>query len=91
MRPRPTVHASMTTQWPVVLVVSTLAFFAAANHATAQDGQQPPREIRETIEGTWELLEWHVNGEVVRPPQMEGRWMANDGTIIRKYRKVSEG
>ncbi len=47
----------------------------------AQDGM-PPADVREAIEGTWELTEWHVGDQVLRPPDMEGRWMVHDGLVM---------
>ena len=44
----------------------------------AQD-EMPPSDVREVIEGTWELTEWHVGDQVLRPPDMEGRLMVHDG------------
>ena len=47
----------------------------------AQDGM-PPADVRAVIEGTWELTEWHVGDVIVRPPEMEGRWMVYDGVVM---------
>ena len=55
--------------------------FVLTAHAGAQDGQPPP-EVRAVIEGTWELIEWHVGDEVLQPPAMEGRWMVHDGLVM---------
>ena len=41
-----------------------------------------PADIRRVLEGTWTLEEWHVNGEVMRPPEMTGRWMVHDGIVM---------
>ncbi len=37
---------------------------------------------RSVIEGTWQLEEWHVNGEVLKPPQADGRWSNRDGVVL---------
>lgn len=42
----------------------------------------PPADVRAVIEGTWELVEWHVGDRVLRPPDMEGRWMVHDGLVM---------
>ena len=39
-------------------------------------------ELRATVEGTWQLDEWHVNGHVLRPPQVDGRWSNRDGVVL---------
>ena len=41
-----------------------------------------PADIRKVLEGTWTLEEWHVNGQVMRPPEMTGRWMVYDGIVM---------
>lgn len=66
-----------------VLAAACLAAAAAAGAgpAAAQD-LAPPPEVRAVIEGTWELVEWHVGDQVLRPPDMEGRWMVHDGLVM---------
>jgi|GEM_PF-1056949 len=39
-------------------------------------------ELRAAVEGTWHLEEWHVNGQVLRPPQVDGRWSNHDGVVL---------
>lgn len=63
----------------VVAVTLTAALGSTPLHA--QD-RIPPAEVRAVIEGTWELTEWHVGDVVVRPPEMEGRWMVHDGHVM---------
>jgi hypothetical protein len=41
-----------------------------------------PAELRAVLEGTWELEEWYAEGEIMRPPQMTGRWMVHDGVVM---------
>ena len=68
---------------PVVLVAACIAA-ASGGHAApaaAQEGA-PPADVRAVIEGTWELVEWHVGDRVLRPPEMEGRWMVHDGLVM---------
>jgi hypothetical protein len=52
----------------------------SAASATAQT--TAPAELRAILEGTWELEEWHAEGEIMRPPQMTGRWMVHDGVVM---------
>lgn len=35
----------------------------------------PLENLRELISGAYELEEWHVEGAVLRPPQVEGRFL----------------
>ena len=64
-----------------VLAVVGFLVVAAAIGGSAQDGM-PPADVRAVIEGTWELTEWHVGDVIVRPPEMEGRWMVYDGVVM---------
>jgi hypothetical protein len=52
----------------------------SAASATAQT--PAPAELRAVLEGTWELEEWHAEGEIMRSPQMTGRWMVHDGVVM---------
>lgn len=67
--------------WSAAVLVSVLAVAAPTLRSAGQESQPPP-DIRATIEGTWELIEWHVDGTVVTPPEMEGRWMVHDGFVM---------
>jgi len=67
---------------PVVLFIALFAP-ALARPAVAQNGSsQAPADIRAILEGTWHLVEWHVDGTVMRPPEMTGRWMVHDGVVM---------
>jgi hypothetical protein len=59
----------------VVPLILTLQQTTAAQGAASAD-------IRAVLEGTWTLEEWHVGGEIMRPPQMTGRWMVHDGVVM---------
>lgn len=41
-----------------------------------------PADIRRVLEGTWTLEEWHADGQIMRPPEMTGRWMVYDGIVM---------
>jgi len=49
-----------------------LALDAGRSGASAQGSA--PADLRAAVEGTWQLEEWHVDGQVLRPPQADGRW-----------------
>lgn len=50
------------------------------------------KELRAALEGTWQLEEWHLNGQVLRPPQVGGRWSNHDGTVlVTMHRTTSDG
>jgi serine protease inhibitor ecotin len=41
-----------------------------------------PADLRARLEGTWRLEEWHTNGQILRPPQADGRWSNHDGVVM---------
>ncbi len=41
-----------------------------------------PAEVRAAVEGTWQLEEWHVGGQVLTPPMVDGRWSNHDGAVL---------
>src|SRR4051812_34686465 len=48
-------------------------------------------EMRAILEGTWQLVEWHVDGKILRPPEIDGRWSNHDGVAITIfYRRTGE-
>ena len=51
-------------------------------HQTGTALDPVPADIRDVLEGTWTLEEWHVEGTVMRPPDMTGRWMVHDGVVM---------
>jgi len=56
-----------------------------------QPREQQLRSVREIL-GSWELIEWHVDGEVLVAPQVEGRFSIRDGVVMWIiYRKTDEG
>jgi hypothetical protein len=38
-------------------------------------------ELRAAVEGVYTLQEWHSEGKVLRPPQIEGRFVLMNGTV----------
>ena len=75
----------------LVISLSVIAMIGCITTRTAQNGQ-PPSAVRRVIEGTWELVEWHVAGRVLRPPEMEGRWMVHDGVVMAtRHRNGQDG
>jgi hypothetical protein len=55
-----------------------LVLFQATSHAE----DLLLAELRSRLEGTWQLVEWHVDGEVLHPPQVGGRWSNHDGVVM---------
>ena len=57
-----------------------------SGNSAAQSNDQPaPADLRAMLEGTWQLDEWHVNGQILRPPQIDGRWSNHDGVVLVIY------
>lgn len=48
-------------------------------------------ELRARLEGTWELVEWHHEGEVLRPPEIGGFWSNHDGIVLVTMHRSSGG
>jgi hypothetical protein len=57
-------------------------WLVAIQQSSASPQGGPPPEVRAMLEGTWQLEEWHVDGQVLRPPQANGRWSLNNGVVI---------
>ena len=80
--------------FPIQAVAVGLAtFFCFLIHSSSVKGQNsPPDEIRAIIEGTWKLVEWHVDGRILRIPEMSGRWMVHDGVVMAtRHRQGTDG
>ena len=69
------------------IVIGSVCFLAQST-AMAQEAEAPA-ELRSLLEGTWELVEWHVDGEVLRPPQAGGRWSNHDGVVVATFHRDS--
>ena len=39
-------------------------------------------EVKSNVEATWILEEWHMKGEVVRPPKVDGRFIMHDNVCV---------
>ena len=64
-------------------VLALLALFASASPGSNLHAQRVSSiGLRAAVEGTWQLEEWHVNGQVLRPPQVDGRWSNHDGVVL---------
>ena len=51
--------------------------------ACASVGQkQNLKKVKSEIEGTWILEEWHMKGEAVSPPKVEGRFIIHDNAFV---------
>ena len=62
--------------------ITVLLLLALQQSGGAQQRSAAPAEIRQVLEGTWTLEEWHAEGAIMRPPEMTGRWMVHDGIVM---------
>jgi hypothetical protein len=46
--------------------------------------------VRSFVEGVYALVEWHVGDRIVRPPDIDGRFVVRDGVVVVVYRNWSE-
>ena len=67
----------------LVHVLSAVLLLLLATQRSSALAERPaPPDLRAALEGTWQLEEWHVNGEVLKPPQADGRWSNHDGVVL---------
>jgi hypothetical protein len=70
------------------LMAAVLLLMLGAQQPRA--AQSPaPAELRAALEGTWQLAEWHVDGQVLRPPQIDGRWSNRDGVVLVIFHRTT--
>jgi hypothetical protein len=60
---------------------ATSILFASGTPARSAQSAAPA-DLRAALEGTWQLEEWHVGGQVLKPPQADGRWSNRDGVAL---------
>jgi hypothetical protein len=64
-------------RFPLVVLLLALLVEHGGSAQTAA-----PADVRRVLEGTWTLEEWHADGQIMRPPEMTGRWMVHDGIVM---------
>jgi hypothetical protein len=82
-------HVRRALRLSAFAVIASIALLA---RPVAQSGQvAAPADLRAMLEGTWQLDEWHVDGKVLRPPQIDGRWSNRDGVVLVVYGRRDTG
>jgi hypothetical protein len=74
------------------LIAAAMMYFLAVlavGYATTQ--QMTPMQVERQIVGTYELAEWHFEGQVLRPPVVNGRLVFHNGQIVGIYSRNSDG
>lgn len=62
------------------IFLSAVLMLPLACASTSQ--QRSLSEVKEEIEATWILEEWHMKGGAVRPPKVEGRFVIRDDAFV---------
>lgn len=66
----------------VLLAAAAMVTTASELRPHAQAPAPASADLRARLEGTWQLEEWHTGGQVIRPPQADGRWSNHDGVVM---------
>ena len=61
---------------------AAIAVMLTVHQSGAAPQNGAPEDLRAALERTWQLDEWHVDGEVLKPPQADGRWSLHDGVVL---------
>ena len=61
------------------LVIGLLLVSLAPHSLAAQTSADEPRTL---IEGVYALQEWHKDGQILRPPQVDGRFVLLHGSVV---------
>jgi hypothetical protein len=65
----------------LTLFVTALVMLGAQRSGAALQSTAPA-DLRAALEGSWQLEEWHVDGQILKPPQADGRWSLHDGVVM---------
>jgi hypothetical protein len=63
---------------PIILVVLLILPLSCASFGQ----KRKLNEVKSKVEATWILEEWHMKGEVVRPPKVDGRFVIHDNVFV---------
>jgi len=70
--------------FPLLILLSLGSGHVGAQQLTAAD-------VERRIGGVWELAEWHFEGQVLKPPVVNGRIVFHDGQIVSIYHRDKDG
>ena len=73
-------HVSLTTVATVLVCISPYAAIA----------DSPLDRIRSNVEGVYALVEWHLGDRILRPPDIDGRFVLRDGVAVVMIRNWSD-
>ena len=79
MLPSVRAHQRATSHLPTMILIALLMLPLAC----ASVGQKRNlKKVKPEVEGTWILEEWHMKGEAVSPPKVDGRFIIHDNAIV---------
>jgi len=85
---RVTGHTLIVTS--ILISVLSLARLPASERRYGVQ-QVTPAEIERRITGMWELIEWHFDGQVLKPPVVNGRVLFRDGQVLSIFHRTKDG
>jgi hypothetical protein len=72
-------HQGSTSLFSALILVALL-ILPLACASIGQKGKL--NEVKSKVEATWILEEWHMKGEAVSPPKVDGRFIIHDNAIV---------
>ncbi len=75
--------------WPVLFLVLVILGVLGSGHVAAQ--RLTPAEVERRIAGTWGLVEWHFEGQILKPPVVNGRVVFHDGQVVSIFHRDKDG
>jgi hypothetical protein len=77
--------------WRLVAIVSIMPLLLAVQRTGTSARAPSLTQLRAVLEGTWVLEEWHVDGQVLKPPEVDGRRTNHDGVHLFVVHRVTNG
>jgi hypothetical protein len=69
------------------VIILVLLAIVQSGSVMARMQEPAPADVRALIEGSWQLEEWHLDGHVLRPPEIGGRRNDRDGVVVAIYQR----
>ena len=64
------------------LIMISVALLMMPVACASTGRQRSVSEVKEEVEATWILEEWHMKGKAVAPPKVEGRFVIRDDAFV---------
>ena len=83
---------SISLRGPAMRAVASVFAATLLCSCALSPAADPSKSAKARIEGVYALQEWHLGGEVVRAPRVDGRFFLLDGVVITVlHNRVQEG